>query len=104
MATPVELLHLCLPVAAGGVAYRKWGVMLPSGVRVALYMLAAFALRRGNLGRDVLRGPSSHAHRYSAGDDRSPWLSRVRYARVARHGTGPDILKDKRGLPYPCCC
>jgi hypothetical protein len=103
MATAVELRHLCLLLAAGGMVYGKRGAMLPAPVRCALYMIVAFALRRGKLGRDVLRGTPSHTHR-SSPKDRSPQAVYVQFRGyterlVARF----SIFKDKQGLPYPCC-
>ncbi len=103
MATTVELQHLCLMVAAGGMVYGKRGAMLPPSVRCALYMLVAFALRRGNIGRDLMRGTPSHPQRFSPRDDR-PSSALTRPHRAVERLTAPfDMMKDKRGLPYTSC-
>lgn len=101
MATVVELRHLCLLMAAGGMVYGKRGAMLPASVRCALYMIVAFALRRGKLGRDLLRGTPSHSQSFSPKDDRSPAPYMRARAFVERLGVRFNILKDEQGLPYP---
>ncbi len=103
MATTVELRHLCLMVAAGGMVYGNRGAMLPPSVRCALYMLVAFALRRGNIGRDLMRGTPSHPQRFSPKDDRPQSAATLPHGAVERLGATIDMMKDKRGLPYPCC-
>lgn len=100
----MELRHLCLLVAAGGMAHRKRGARLPSSVRVALYMLVAFAMRRGNRGRALLRGTPSRSHGYSSRDGRPQSHSMLLYIFKGHLEALLDILKDKRGLPYACCC
>lgn len=99
----VELRHLCLLLAAGGMVYGKRGAMLPAAVRCALYMIVAFALRRGKLGRDLLRGTLSHTREYSSRDDRSLAPSVRAHISVERLGDRFTILKDKQGLPHPRC-
>ena len=99
----VELRHLCLLMAAGGMVYGKRGAMLPASVRCALYMIVAFALRRGKLGRDLLRGTPSHRQTFSPKDDLSPASSRRARAFAERLDARFSILTDKQGLPYPCC-
>jgi hypothetical protein len=97
----VELRHLCLLLAAGGMVYGKRGAMLPASVHCALYMIVAFALRRGKLGRDLLRGTPSQWQRFSPKDDLSPASSTRAFAE--RLDVRFSILTDKQGLPYPCC-
>ncbi len=104
MATPVELRHLCLLLAAGGMVYRKGGAMLPASVRCALYMLVAFALRRGNLGRELLRGTPSHSHSFACGE-RTQWPSNLLHDPSERTAMRPLVLNlnGKRAFPYACC-
>lgn len=99
----VELRHLCLLLAAGGMVYGKRGAMLPASVRCALYMIVAFALRRGKLGRDSLRGTPSHGQNFSPKDDLSPAPSTRARALAERLDARFSILTDKQGLPYLCC-
>ncbi|MDQ5823662.1 MAG: hypothetical protein M3441_05535 [Chloroflexota bacterium] len=103
MATVVELRHLCLLLAAGGMVYGKRGAMLPASVRCALYMIVAFALRRGKLGRDLLRGTPSHGQNFSPKDDPSPAPYMRAHDIAERLSVRFSILKDKQGLPYPGC-
>ncbi|HEY0072370.1 MAG TPA: hypothetical protein VGE04_20615 [Chloroflexia bacterium] len=103
MATPAELRHLCLLLAAGGMLYPRRGATLPSSVRCALYLLVAFALRRGNLGRDTLRGtsPRTQAFPSTAGRAVSPF---VRLRTVAgRMGALLVTPIGKQASPYVCC-
>ncbi len=103
MATAVELRHLCLFLAAGGMVYGKRRAMLPASVRCALYMVVAFALRRGNLGRDVLRGTPSHDRSFPRGYNRPMTPSKPVRTFAERLSSLFSISRDKQGLPYPCC-
>ncbi|MEA2574859.1 MAG: hypothetical protein QOH93_2157 [Chloroflexia bacterium] len=76
--------------------------MLPASVRCALYMIVAFALRRGKLGRELLRGTPSQVHNFPH-DDRHLSPSALLRGFADRPGFPSSILKDKQGLPYPCC-
>lgn len=99
MATPVELRHLCLLLSAGSMVYHKRGATLPAAVRCALYLLLAFALRRGNLGRDLLRGTHSHSHTYPSNHPRRP-----AHPTFTSRWAAPLIThKDKHGSPHPSC-
>jgi hypothetical protein len=102
MATPVELRHLCLLLSAGSMVYRKRGATLPAGVRCALYLLLAFALRRGNLGRDLLRGTTYPSHNYPT----TPTALTRRTSHLlitTRSWSAYLILKDKQGSPHLSC-
>ncbi|HYP21051.1 MAG TPA: hypothetical protein VEY08_13340 [Chloroflexia bacterium] len=99
MATPVELRHLCLLLSAGSMVYHKRGATLPAAVRCALYLLLAFALRRGNLGRDLLRGTTSHSHNYPSTHPRRP--SHPTF--TSRWAAPLFTQKDKHGSPHPSC-
>ncbi len=63
MTSEDELKHLYLLVAAGSLVYRTREThlrqVMPSPMRCALYMLAAFALRRKVSRRLLRKGPSS---------------------------------------------
>ena len=97
MATPGELRHLCLLLSAGSMVYQKRGATLPAAVRCALYLLLAFALRR--LGRDLLRGTTSHTHNYPPTRD----LRSSHRAFTIRWEAPLLIQKDKHGSPYLSC-
>jgi hypothetical protein len=99
MATPVELRHLCLLLSAGSMVYHKRGATLPAAMRCALYLLLAFALRRGNLGRDLLRGATSHSHHYPAAPRPRPSLRTT----LTRWAAPLTFRKDKHGSPYLSC-
>lgn len=102
MATPAELRHLCLLLAAGGMVYRKRGAVLPTSVRCALYLLIAFALRRGNRGRDLLRG-QPQSQDYSSTRERPTSAVTRLCAFAANLGRLTNPLIDKQISPYLRC-
>jgi hypothetical protein len=103
MATPAELRHLCLLLAAGGTLYPKRGVMLPSSVRCALYLLVAFALRRGNRGRDLLRGTTPRTQTFPSTVNRTH--SHIALLHTIANHMGALLVTSigKQASPYICC-
>ena len=99
MATPVELRHLCLLLSAGSMVYHKRGATLPAAVRCALYLLLAFALRRASLGRDLLRGTTSHPHNYSSTPRPRPSYRTI----LIRWAAPLTLQKDKHGSLHLSC-
>jgi hypothetical protein len=103
MATPVELRHLCLLLSAGSLVYRVRGALLPASVRCALYLLLAFALRRGNLGRDLLRGTTYHFHGYPSTPQRHPTSFLAHRTPTALRATPLMPKIGKHGSPHLSC-
>ena len=99
MATPVELRHLCLLLSAGSLVYGKRGALLPASMRCALYLLFAFALRRGNLGRDLLRGTISRPHSYPSTPHRRPSA----FLSLRTLASPLSLQIDKHGPPHLIC-
>lgn len=103
MATPAELQHLCLFLAAGGMAYGKRGSRLPASVRCALYMLVAFSLRRGNLGRDLLRGNSTQSRPRSSISVRS-LIESPAFHSLSVRVAGFLFPPQDKARPLAICC
>ena len=103
MATPVELRHLCLLLSAGSMVYHKRGATLPAAVRCALYLLLAFALRRGNLGRDLLRGTTSHSHHYPSTLQRRHALLASLHNIATRLAPPFTTQRDNQSFPHFSC-
>ena len=103
MATPAELRHLCLLLAAGGMLYPKRGAMLSSSVRCALYFLVAFALRRSNLGRDLLRGTTPRTQTFPSTANRTASPIALLHTLAGRIGALLVTPIGKQASPYICC-
>ncbi len=101
MATLVELRHLCLLMSAGSMVYPKRGAMLSSSVRCTLYLLLGFALRR--LGRDLLRGTTTHSHIYPSTHELSRQPSPLLRTLPGHFPVRTNPLKDKQASPRICC-